>query len=868
MGPSPSDLADRPLLPTHASAELPRPRLEAALDRVQPAGIGIVVAPAGSGKSVLLGQWARRSAARVCQMRVTASHDDPVLFARSLVSAFVAAAPEFDPGIAELVSGPALGPAFVNRLRAELESLGDQMVVVIDDVHLLDNELICGDLARLLGRLPQTVRVLMGARWDPPLRLQRLRLDGRLMELRASDLAFTGDESRDLLESVSGRPLSVAQAEALHARTEGWAAGLQLAGISLQRVPDADAFIDQFTGSDRLIADYLAEEVLDDLEPGVRRFLLSTSVLEWLDADLCDAVTGDGNGAEMLDLLAWRSLFLVHPGTADGRLRYHHLFADLLRYRLRVQPGEEPRLRRRAAQWLLDHGNFADAVEQSLAAGEPGRVADLVIAYGQDSFERGEAATLARWLEAARNIDPSLSAAVEVNLLAAQIAAFQTDEAVETYRRLRRRADLSDGDSAAAAALYACAGLDDLPMAEVFKAAETATGLLRTADDIVIDFLGVGGRDSVEFLAECMVAVALLFDGDLDRSAAKFEAVRDLPGAQYRVWKIYALGGLALARALAGHANEARSNAMAALEVAEANGITYHHSLAFAHFALVRVALDQLDQNMAAFHLGESGIRAHTTRLAANVAIQHLLEVEQTALWKGPDAALTELRSSDRHPWEPKVVTGLRQALETRMLIAMGKCDQARALLDINSRADALTPQVIDLKLATGDAAAARQALSQWDQPKTLRCAIEHEIRTAAVAAEEGARSHATLALRRALELAEQDGLRAPFLEQAEVHRMLRREVLRGSQGFARSIISRSVVRDDAASAGQLEAPLTEREREVLDYLPTRLSNSEIARALFVSTNTVKTHLRHLYIKLAVTDRDEAVEKAAELGLL
>ncbi|HAQ59825.1 MAG TPA: hypothetical protein DCR63_05295 [Microbacterium sp.] len=306
---------------------------------------------------------------------------------------------------------------------------------------------------------------------------------------------------------------------------------------------------------------------------------------------------------------------------------------------------------------------------------------------------------------------------MEVNLLAAQIAAFQTDEAVETYRRLRRRADLSDGDSAAAAALYACAGLDDLPMAEVFKAAETATGLVRTADDIVIDFLGVGGRDSVEFLAECMTAVALLFDGDLDRSAAKFSAVRNLPGAQHRVWKIYVLGGLALARALAGHANEARSNAMAALEVAEANGITYHHSLAFAHFALVRVALDQLDQNMAAYHLGESGIRAHTTRLAANVAIQHLLEVEQTALWESPDVALTQLRSTRHNPREPKIVTGLRQALELRLLIATGKRDQARGLLDLSPQARTLTPQLIDLELEAGDADAARHALSRWDQP-------------------------------------------------------------------------------------------------------------------------------------------------------
>jgi LuxR family maltose regulon positive regulatory protein len=384
----------------------------------------------------------------------------------------------------------------------------------------------------------------------------------------------------------------------------------------------------------------------------------------------------------------------------------------------------------------------------------------------------------------------------------------------------------------------------------------------------VIDFLGVGGRESVVFLAGCMIAVALLFDGDLPRSAARFEAVRDLPGAQYRVWKIYALGGLALARALAGQANEAQSNALAALDVAEVNGIGHHHSLAFAHLALARVALDRLDQNAAAHHLRASGIRAETTGHAATRAFQSLLEAEQTALWAGADAALRQIWSSRHNPREPRIVTDLRQSLELRLLVAQRRFDQARALVDLSALPRPLTPQVIDLELADGDAVAARRSLGRWDRPGTLREVIAFNIRSCAIASQAGARSQAALLLDRALELAEPEGLRAPFLEQAEVQRMLRREVLRGSQGFARSIISSSLKRDDAACAEQLQAPLTEREREVLDYLPTRLSNSEIASTLFVSTNTVKTHLRHLYIKLDVADRDDAVEKAAQLGLL
>ena len=284
-----------------------------------------------------------------------------------------------------------------SRLLVELESLDNDLVIVIDDGHHLSSTTIGRDLSEVLERLPNNIRLVVATRWDSLLRLHRIRLDGRLIEIRATELAFDVEETQQLVEAVATRPVSTAQAHLLAERTDGWATGLQLAAISLQRATDIDEFIRAFTGSNQLVAEYLTVEVLDGLEPDLRRFLLHTSVLEWLSAELCEAVTGDSNAPELLDELTRRSLFVVHPAGRNERLRYHHLFADLLRYRLRnTEPGEERACRERAAEWLVRRGHLADGIEQLLAAKDPRRVLELVVDRGQELFEREEASTLAR----------------------------------------------------------------------------------------------------------------------------------------------------------------------------------------------------------------------------------------------------------------------------------------------------------------------------------------------------------------------------------------------------------------------------------------------------------------------------------------
>jgi LuxR family transcriptional regulator, maltose regulon positive regulatory protein len=870
MGPIPTDGATRLGTRRVPASTVVRPRLDRTLDRIPPGGIGLVVAPAGSGKSVLLGQWMRGSAARACHLQITPADDDPVVFARALTSAIAAVAPDFDPRVADLVAvaGPDMGTVFVSRLLVGLEELDVDVVIVLDDVHRLANRAIWADLDQVIERLPDNVRIVLSARWDPPVRLQSLQLLSQVVEVRASDLAFAADEARGLIEAVSGHPLTELQTDALVDRTDGWAAGLQLAAISLQRFADADAFIDGFTGSNKLVADYLAEEVIDVLEPEVRRFLLHTSVLEWLSADVCNVVTGGRDAEEMLDLLARRSLFLVQPDRSGERLRYHHLFADLLRDRLRAsEPDEEPRLRRRAAAYLLGHGQLADAIEQLLVAGDGSQVVRVIVDRGQGFFEREENLTLARWLTTARAQNVDAPVALEVNLLAAQLAGHDTGAAVETYRRLRRRTDLAAGETAAAAALYTCLVLNDLPTSEVHRAAREAVDLLGSSE-VVTDFLGIGGRDSVEFLAATMSAMARLHDGELADSARAFEATLELPAAQYRLWKVFALGAYALALALAGRSTKARAHASTALAFAEANGVAHHHGLAYSHFALARVSLDQRDRSAATFHLHESETRVRRSGRAALRSVQELLRIEHLATSLGSQRTLGDLRSSAPVPVGPTLFAELRRAQELQLLVRSGKLGQARALVETSPQTSRLLPALIDLELASGDVVAARRALDRWGHRPELRGQVERLVGTAAVLSAEGRPQAAHRALQEALDRAEPELLRQPFLTQPAALRILHDRAPRGSQAFARSILGAAAAEARGDGRSALVEPLTDREREILDYLPTRLSNTDIASHLYVSVNTLKSHLRHIYTKLAAANRDEAVARATDLGLL
>src|SRR5262244_3239260 len=382
---------------------VPRPRLLARLAQGVDRGLAVVCTPAGFGKTTLLGDWARRSRRPAAWLSLDAGDNDPARFWRYVATALDRARPGTCAPLAALLRGPQQPPleAVVTALINELMAGEREVALLLDDYHLIEAPPVHDSVTFLLDRLPPGLRLVLASRTDPPLPLARLRARGQLAELRAADLRFTLEETAAFLREVTGLDLPAASVAALQERTEGWAAGVQLAALALRGQDDPTGFVANFSGSHRYVLDYLSEEVLARQPEQVLRFLLETSVLERLRGPLCDAVTGRTGSQAVLEDLERANLFMVPLDEVRGWWRYHHLLADLLRSRLADErPERVPELHRAAAVWHEEHGFAGDAVRHALAAGDVAWAARLVERHVEALLRRGEGATLDRWLSA------------------------------------------------------------------------------------------------------------------------------------------------------------------------------------------------------------------------------------------------------------------------------------------------------------------------------------------------------------------------------------------------------------------------------------------------------------------------------------
>ena len=402
-------LATKLHVPGSRPGLVPRPRLTERLDEGLERGLVLVSAPAGCGKTVLLADWAQRSQYPAGWVSLDAGDNDPARFWRHVVAALDRARPAIGERVAPLLGPPApssfepLVTALINELAASLGD--DKMLLVLDDYHVIGSQPVHDSLRFLLEHRPAGICVVLASRSDPPLALARSRARGQLAELRAAELRFTVGEAAALLQQVAAGPgaaLPDAAVAALAARTEGWAAGLQLAALSLHGKRDIAGFVAAFTGSHRYVLDYLAEEVLERQSEQVRAFLLETSVLERLSGTLCDAVTGRAGSQALLEQVERAGLFLMPLDEVRGWWRYHHLFADLLRARLQDQlPARVAQLHRNAAAWCEEHELADDAIGHAVAAGDTTWAARLIERHFDAVYSlRGEAATIQQWLSA------------------------------------------------------------------------------------------------------------------------------------------------------------------------------------------------------------------------------------------------------------------------------------------------------------------------------------------------------------------------------------------------------------------------------------------------------------------------------------
>ncbi len=379
-----------------------RPRLDERLS--QGGRLVLISAPAGFGKTTLLGGWLtrarRRGDAAVAWVSLDEGDQDASSFWTYVVTALDRAVPGVGAGALPLLeAGHSSTEAVLVVVLNELSVLPGEVTLVLDDYHLADGPGIRSGMSFFLDRLPPQVRLVISTRADPGLPLARLRARGELVEVRAADLRFTLAEAATYLNDATGLPLTADDIASLEERTEGWVAALQLAALSLQGRGDAAGFIAGFAGDDRFVVDYLVEEVLDRQPEPVRRFLLETSILDRLTGALCDAVTGGHGGKAMLERLDRANLFVVPLDDQRRWYRYHHLFADVLRSHLLDERGDVADLHRRAGNWYGEAGEPVPAVRHALAAGDIGRAADLVELAVPELRRNRQEATLRRWID-------------------------------------------------------------------------------------------------------------------------------------------------------------------------------------------------------------------------------------------------------------------------------------------------------------------------------------------------------------------------------------------------------------------------------------------------------------------------------------
>ncbi len=859
-------------IPTHA---VDRPSLRHRIDEALEQPLTLVVAPAGAGKTVLLAQWAAtRPELAVVWLPLTAADDDPVRFSQRLLSGLAA----LDPDVADIVPlvalhGGGLGTPVLEALGTVLAVL-PETAIVLDDLHLLSNATLVADLGHLVEQLPPNVHLILASRVDPPIAWSRHRLRRGMTEIRQADLAFDSADTARLLERITGRLLAADQVDALVKRTEGWATGLQLAGMMLRVQDDPDGFISQLSGNDRLIADYLSEEVLYAQSGKRRSFLLRSSVVDEMCADLAARLTGADRPQLVLEELARESMFLV---TLDDRrewFRFHHLFRDLLRFRLRAEhPGVEEELLLAASGWHLERGEVSLAIEYLLRARHWDQALDLIMGQGSEVFERGQMATVIRWItevpETARVGRRDVSLLLGFLKGAEGQAAGSEDILVDVLGD----PEAAPGERACAQTLLATlAQFRSNPEITVQMAHAALTLLDRLDGRPVPVVMNLGDPRSLETLALGSCGRGHLLAGRLEEAREWLQGAIESAGAAYSGWRIGILGSLALTEAWCGRLEQAEALADEALGVARDVGILTHPVTSDAFLAASLAALERGQPRRAALALREGSLRAEANRRIPLIWIGRLLTAELQAAEGHPDqavATLTATRTELAAPPPPLVVHGLL-ALRCRLLRLSGTADEAGLLLrDEPADEPALLLEAVASALTLGRPDHARKLLdgASWTgaEPRTT---VERLVMGAWLASAEGYPDEAGRQLGEALDVASVHGLVELFVRVGPAMMHLVTDLTSGSPAFRETVLARAREAIDPVRGVELADPLTDRELEILSYLPSRLTNIELAEQCYVSVNTIKTHMAHIYRKLDAANRNEAIARAHLLGLL
>ncbi len=859
-----------------------RPRLDKRLAEGAGGRLTVVTGPPGAGKTTALASWAAASSRPLRVAWVTLDDYDnyPGSFWSSVMKALRQAGVA-DPGtFPPLPQDGASGPAFLRRLASALAAIEPPLALVLDDLHLLTAPGPLEELAYLLTYARPGLRLVAAARMDPPLPLHRHRLAGELTEIRATDLAFTVTEAA-LLMGQHGLTLPAGAVELITERVGGWAAGLRLAALSLDGHPDPGLFIKHLADEDNALTSYLVHEVLDAQPPAQRELMLRTSVLDRVSADLARELTGDAQAGSILAALA-RSGAFVQP-VGHGWYRYHPLLAGVLRLKLRLESPDRTRgLHRQAASWYQRNG-FPEKAVAHAAAADDWQLAARTVVDGLAVCELLKPHGSSPVGDILRRIPipgalpdgptppPSLLAAAALELSAGrdQAAASSLAAAQQFLDRLPGDHEIPSRLAAAMLRLAAARRSGDL------DAARTAAVEAETLFEHLPPSLQsshpetrghvLSGRGVVEF-----------WSGDPGTAAVAFAGAAAAAPQSSR-YRADCDGHLALIEALRGRLSHAAELATAGIDPpvdAHARPPTLPAAVAL---ALVHLERNELDAARRRLEQAHAALRTHPDRLVGAIAC---LVAAREALTRANGPAAAELIQRGRDSWAPPPwLDHLLTVAEAQASTATGDIPAA---LDAARHAEAgsgLDAAVARARafLAAGNVRAARQALPVGVGAPAGEGGdrLEAYLTDALISYRTGDPARGRRSFERALRLAEPECRRLPFaMNQAWIEPALRNcpDVAAAYRGFRLSGSARR--RENAFHpAGShpdpvIVEPLTDREREVLRFASSMLSTDEIARSMYLSVNTVKTHFKNIFRKLGATRRGEAVRRAKKLGLI
>lgn len=877
-------------IPLPGGEYVARERLLHRLDACARVPLTLLAAPAGFGKTTLLAAWsARHTKMRVTWLALEPPDDDAARFLAYLCAALAridAARVQEVRALLELVPPPAPLGVLAALLNA-FADFAEPFVLVLDDAHVLESNALQEALAFLVEHCPPNLHLIIATRADPPLPLARLRARGQLNEIRLPDLRFTFDETLAFLNDAQKLNLARAEIHALETRTEGWIAGLQLAGLSLRTHADRASFIAMFSGSHRFVLDYLIEQVLSQQTVARQTFLMETALLTRVNGSLANAVTGRRDGQAQLEWLETHNLFLIPLDDARAWFRYHQLFAEFLQHRLRAQtPARAQDIYRRAAAWHAEHGEPADAIEYALAAKAFEFAAQVLEQQFDAYWTRGEFATLARWFE---KFPPRLFAEhPRLQILRAWHIFLS-----EKYARGTLAPHLDAAEK----------NLKRLPVAQ----RRELRGMIAA----------VRASDSGRF-ADTQPTIAFAQ-----------AALRALPHKNV-VWRLNSAMALANAYEWSGQVKPASEAFARVIELSKQTGNTFTRMVAMRHLATLyalqcrfddavsmyaRVIAD-MEQSFSAeaasgaaqVGLGEiwylrneltraeeylrAGIARAAARQETSTQIEATMYLTLLQRARGDAAAMTQsARQVEQllNVPEARFAAFPTDAFRAYVALALGEPERERVwAVEIARR------KTHQGRLGEFEASIAARVLLASEAPelaaqlgKQLWAAARQEGRTlnelegaalrAAACFQLQRTQQAHTALRLALELAAPVRILRYFIDLGQPMRALLQAYLDAAQGngsrdarlraFAKIVLAAFTLSPPPSPAALLE-PLSAREIQVLRLVVNGASNQEIARTLVIALSTVKAHTNTIYAKFGVSSRSQAIRRAHELNLV